>query len=164
MSCCSVCSFCCYVMKLLFCLFLLLPYYVMKLFFCLFFNVTKLLFHLLIHITELLSLLSINIEHGVKRQLKLLRSWHPGWQLHGSKPKSVVINEIYGRLNTCLMRSISSAILTRIVPSMNCYVYVIVCQCILYCISFELLCYYIIPLILSDKNPLHKSYCLNNDR
>ena len=34
-----------------------------------------------------------------------------------SKPKSVVINEIYGRLNTCLMRSISSAILTRIVPS-----------------------------------------------
>ena len=31
-----------------------------------------------------------------------------------SKPKSVVIN---GRLNTCLMRSISSAILTRIVPS-----------------------------------------------
>ena len=25
-----------------------------------------------------------------------------------SKPKSVVINEIYGRLNTCLMRSISS--------------------------------------------------------
>ena len=34
-----------------------------------------------------------------------------------SKPKSVIINEIYGRLNTCLMRSISSAILTRIVPS-----------------------------------------------
>ncbi|KAL5466992.1 hypothetical protein EMCRGX_G031157 [Ephydatia muelleri] len=34
-----------------------------------------------------------------------------------SKPKSVVINEIYGRLNTCLMRSISSAILTRIVSS-----------------------------------------------
>ena len=34
-----------------------------------------------------------------------------------SKPKSVVINEIYGRLNTCPMRSISSAILTRIVPS-----------------------------------------------
>ena len=34
-----------------------------------------------------------------------------------SKPKSVVINEIYGRLYTCLMRSISSAILTRIVPS-----------------------------------------------
>ena len=34
-----------------------------------------------------------------------------------SKPKSVVINDIYGRLNTCLMRSISSAILTRIVPS-----------------------------------------------
>eukprot|EP00731_Ephydatia_muelleri_P024321 Em0016g592a len=34
-----------------------------------------------------------------------------------SKPKSVVINEIYGRLNTYLMRSISSAILTRIVPS-----------------------------------------------
>ena len=34
-----------------------------------------------------------------------------------SKPKSVVINEICGRLNTCLMRSISSAILTRIVPS-----------------------------------------------
>eukprot|EP00731_Ephydatia_muelleri_P015049 Em0008g769a len=34
-----------------------------------------------------------------------------------SKPKSVIINEIYGRLNTCLMRSISSAILTRIVSS-----------------------------------------------
>ena len=31
-----------------------------------------------------------------------------------SKPKSVVINEIYGRLNTCLM---------------NCYVYVIVHLC-----------------------------------
>ena len=21
-------------------------------------------------------------EHGAKRQLELLRSWHPGWQLH----------------------------------------------------------------------------------
>ena len=53
-----------------------------------------------------------------------------------SKPKSVVINEIYGRLNTSLMRSISSAILTRIVL-MNCYVYVIVRQCILYCIFLQ---------------------------
>ena len=34
-----------------------------------------------------------------------------------SKPKSVVINDLYGRLNTCLIRSISSAILSRMVST-----------------------------------------------
>ena len=76
-------------------------------------------------------------EHGVKMQLKLSRMQLASrLAIACSKPKSVVINEIYGRLNTCLMRSISSAILTRIVL-MNCYVYVIVRQCILYCIFLQ---------------------------
>ena len=45
-----------------------------------------------------------------------------------SKPKSVVINDLYGRLNTCLIRSISSAILSRMV----------VCVLFMYqCIVFE---------------------------
>eukprot|EP00731_Ephydatia_muelleri_P004681 Em0002g857a len=34
-----------------------------------------------------------------------------------SKPKLVVINDLYGRLNTCLIRSISSAILSRMVST-----------------------------------------------
>eukprot|EP00731_Ephydatia_muelleri_P033487 Em0030g44a len=34
-----------------------------------------------------------------------------------SKPKSVVINDLYGRLNTCIIRSISSAILSRMVST-----------------------------------------------
>ena len=34
-----------------------------------------------------------------------------------SKPKSVVTNDLYGRLNTCLIRSISSAILSRMVST-----------------------------------------------
>ena len=34
-----------------------------------------------------------------------------------SKPKSVDINDLYGRLNTCLIRSISSAIPSRMVST-----------------------------------------------
>ena len=34
-----------------------------------------------------------------------------------SKPKLVVINDLYGRLNTCLIRSISLAILSRMVST-----------------------------------------------
>jgi hypothetical protein len=33
-----------------------------------------------------------------------------------SKPKSVVIHDLYGRLNTCLVKSVASAILSRIEP------------------------------------------------
>ena len=33
-----------------------------------------------------------------------------------SKPKSVIIHDLYGRLNTCLVRSVASAILSRIEP------------------------------------------------
>ena len=41
-----------------------------------------------------------------------------------SKPKSVIIHDLYGRLNTCLVRSVASAILSRIVPhAMNCSVF-----------------------------------------
>ena len=52
---------------------------------------------------------------GLRERCKLPQR---GLGLRPSRQRFFIIsNEIYGRLNTCLMRSISSAILTRIVPS-----------------------------------------------
>ena len=53
----------------------------------------------------------------------------------GSKPKSVITRDLYGRRNTCLVRSVASAILSRIEPPppplncsllLACYIYVTV--------------------------------------
>ena len=42
---------------------------------------------------------------------------------------------------------------------MNCYVYVIVRQCILYCISFELPCINIYTIKQVNKNILYRESC-----
>ena len=66
--------------------------------------------------------------HGVKR-LSSFAQLASRLAIACSKPKSVVINDLYGRLNTCLIRSISLAILSRMVSHELCICVLFMYQC-----------------------------------